>query len=260
MRTTRPFKRFRSWRVLLSLATCSIVLVIFGATVYALALPGALPHQMSDSVADSSTMVETEFSTGSNEGDEGQAGDLVDTNTAGVSGSLDGAPIMPQEQGQSQAQGQASSSKSVATSSALDAETEKVFHDHIAKYYAQAKSDYDYLCKGLNNLYSTMSSQAQVSSSPVDAASFIWTVDARRAALLDCTYKGNQIDGRSKWYTEYEKVATLYENLVNVCSIMREVNGLDSATARERLAYYSNASGKIRELAAFEQNYGKIRL
>lgn len=49
MKKLKTPKRFRSSRVLLSLATCSIVLVLVGITVYATALPGVFTDEDGDS-------------------------------------------------------------------------------------------------------------------------------------------------------------------------------------------------------------------
>lgn len=143
----------------------------------------------------------------------------------------------------------------------FDAETEKGFHDHIAKYYAELPTYYNHMCSGLNNAYAIVNSPelGVVSIAPV-APNYIEFIYKKRNDAQTCTYNGVHIDSNSKWYGEYEKVWRMYENLTNLASVMREIHGMGSDTARERLAYYSNSSGKIREIAEFEQRYSSVRL
>lgn len=175
--------------------------------------------------------------------------------------SLSGLQAKPPKSSESSNSTASSESASTQASTVFDAETEKGFRDHIAKYYAELPTYYSHMCTGLNNAYAIVNSPelGVVSIAPV-APNYIEFIDKKRNDAQTCVYNGVHISQESKWYGEYEKVWRMYENLTNLASIMREIHGMGSDMARERLAYYSNSSGKIREIAEFEQRYSSVRL
>lgn len=146
----------------------------------------------------------------------------------------------------------------------FDAAAEKAFHDHIAKYYAELPSHYYHLCEGLNTAFATLNSTDPdpgfVWVTPVDAAAYRSTLSTKLREVQGCSYKGERITPDSKWYDEYVKVWRLYENLVNVSSMMDMIRGCTVSMARQQLAPALDGNGKLRDLTEFEQNYPKVKL
>lgn len=276
MRKMKLFKYLHSSRVLLSLALCSVALVGFSTVVYAAAATGALtgdpsasPESFflggpaepeSDPLAEPIADPETPLTSGplltlmSPVLQEVAAAPKVDTSSS--------AETPKASEAVNQVEVVDSSSDDPYRQSAFSAEAEQAFHDHIAKYYAELPTYYNQLCAGLNTAYSIVNSPegGKVSVAPLNGESYIQFLDAKRIEAENCWHGGAHINEHSKWYAEYAKVCALYNNLENVSSVVREISRLESDDARESLAHYSNSSGKISELAVFEQNYPKVQL
>ena len=299
MKLHRWSRRIPGSRVMVTLATASIALVFFSATVYASVIPSVLLGTVTDLPFAGEPFDRTEASGDRGDAASGGAADaaqavsdeqvfgegladamstvstaltgsptfgaldsfLADAPSQGGDPSDEGSSSQPPVGGPSQPGDQTTTPPVQEPEQAVDAATEAAIHAHLVQMYAELPSWYDQVCEGYNNLYATIYSD----DPSVTHAHCAPTKPRALQSAIDrrrvaVGSEGPAIPQESKWYSAAQDISTLYNNLVNACSPLWETDGFLRQSALSHLGRYLDANGKISELAVFESNFPNVRL